>query len=244
VVQNAVQSGGVADSVLEFSATANGSVSPAATLTGPAGVVFKSVAVDTSGNLYIVSSAPTPEILVNASGTSGTWVPTRTIAGGLTTLTAPTGVAIDGSGQIYVLDNSVTSGPVILVFAANATGDVAPIRTISSFSMTNPFSIAVSNTSVYVSDLNSGVLVFPSSANGPSTPARAIGGAATDLVHSYGVGVDATGDVYATNETPPGYEIMEFGATANGNIAPTRVRSSAPPPGPAAIWARSPSTEG
>ena len=88
--------------------------------------------------------------------------------------------------------------------------------------MMDPYSIAVGGSNLYVSDLYSGdILIFPSSANGYTTPARSIGGTTTDLAISFGVAVDATGDVYATSDSP-GWAIMEFAPTANGNVAPTR----------------------
>ena len=112
VVQNALALGGTSDSVLEFSATANGDVSPAASLTGPAGAWFTSVAVDTSGSLYVAVEYPTPEILVYAAGATGAATPVRTIAGGLTTLAYTTAVAVDASGQIYVTSFGGTSAEV------------------------------------------------------------------------------------------------------------------------------------
>jgi hypothetical protein len=39
--------------ILQFSTTANGTVSPTATLTGPANVVFSGLAVDGTGNAYV-----------------------------------------------------------------------------------------------------------------------------------------------------------------------------------------------
>jgi hypothetical protein len=130
-------------------------------------------------------------------------------------------VAVDASGQIYVTSFGGPSAEV-LVFAANATGNVAPIRTISSASMMDPYSIAAGGSNLYVSDLYSGdILIFPSSASGYTTPARSIGGTTTDLSISFGVAVDTDGDIYATNDAPF-WAIMEFAPTANGNVAPTR----------------------
>src|SRR5271169_1969766 len=76
--------------ILQFSTTANGTVSPTSTLTGPASVVFSGLAVDGTGNAYVGgeifgtgggSGGPplvSVEILAYAPGASGS-NPTRTI---------------------------------------------------------------------------------------------------------------------------------------------------------------------
>jgi len=50
------------------------------------------------------------------------------ITGSNTQISGPYGVAVDASGYLYVIS---TSGSSILVFAPGATGNVAPVETIS-----------------------------------------------------------------------------------------------------------------
>ena len=54
--------------------------------------------------------------------------PIHTIAGPLTQLSVPRGIALDAAGDIYV-SNCTTSA--ITVYPAGANGNVAPIRTIA-----------------------------------------------------------------------------------------------------------------
>ncbi len=79
-------------SILQFSRTANGAVSPASTITGPVGLNFDAVTVDAAGTLYAGgrlfngSTQSGPEIEVYTAGANGTATPTRTITAGLSTL--------------------------------------------------------------------------------------------------------------------------------------------------------------
>lgn len=58
---------------------------------------------------------------------NGAIAPAATIAGAATTLSTPSGVALDATGNIYVA-NAAGS---IAVFAAGANGNVAPVQSIT-----------------------------------------------------------------------------------------------------------------
>jgi len=95
------------------------------------------VALDSSGNLYISdagSLAVSPSVLVFPAGLSGTvnQAPTRKISGSNTKLFAPTGIAVDASGNIYVADTTAAGAGMIYVFSATANGNVAPMTTYTS----------------------------------------------------------------------------------------------------------------
>ncbi|MGB8909339.1 MAG: hypothetical protein WCC84_11385 [Candidatus Cybelea sp.] len=64
---------------------------------------------------------------------TGDVAPIQTIKGGNTGLDQPNAVAVDGKGRIYVSSTPVGSlcGCCITVYAKNANGNVAPIRSIS-----------------------------------------------------------------------------------------------------------------
>ncbi|PYO70626.1 MAG: hypothetical protein DMD64_16905, partial [Gemmatimonadetes bacterium] len=73
-------------------------------------------------------------ITVYAAGASGNATPTATIAGGNTGLNFPNGVALDGAGNIYVVNefSGSAGGPgTITVYAAGASGNVTPTATIA-----------------------------------------------------------------------------------------------------------------
>jgi beta-lactam-binding protein with PASTA domain len=91
------------------------------------------VALDANGQIYVanISQDSTPSITVYAANPSGTLneAPVATIAGSSTGLNAPTSVAVDASGLIYVGNG----GGSITVYAANPNGTLneAPIATIT-----------------------------------------------------------------------------------------------------------------
>lgn len=137
-------------SIVAFSATATGSVAPARYILGASQtggglstiVVANAVAVDNADNLYVVNEGGPglQPIVVFGPTATGNAPPLRTIGGPLT-LTSTSivgGVATDSAGNLYVTATSV-SGPAanpvfagsILVFAAGASGNVAPVRVIT-----------------------------------------------------------------------------------------------------------------
>lgn len=103
-------------------------------ITKPSGI-----ALDTAGNLYISDegngSTVAPSILVFASGLSGSVssAPICKISGGSTNLFAPTDVAVDKGGNIYVADRTAAGAGVVYIFAPMPScGNVAPMKTYTS----------------------------------------------------------------------------------------------------------------
>lgn len=95
------------------------------------------IALDASGNLYISdqgSSTVAPSILVFPSSLTGNvnQAPTRDISGVNTKLFAPTDVAVDASGNIYVADTTASGAGMLYVFSPTANGNVAPTTTYTS----------------------------------------------------------------------------------------------------------------
>src|ERR1022692_67670 len=238
--------------ILQFSTTANGTVSPAATLTGPANVVFSGLAGDGKGNAYVGgeifgtgggSGGPplqSVEILVYAPGADGTH-PTRTITsaslqnnqGGVSALT------VDSSGNLYL--SGVLAAPNlgsgVAVFSPTASGNAVPIRTISGSATTivglGAFPIAVDSAdNIYISTADLGepdsILIFNSSANGNVPPTSTIGGPATTINGIAGLALDSAGNIYVSNipfEQNSLPEILEFSAGSTGNVSPIRTIS-------------------
>lgn len=139
--------------VASFSTTANGSVAPAQYILGADQqggglstlVSANDVAVDGSGDLYVANEgAPgLMPIVVFGPTATGNVAPLRSLGGALTTIDGVTGLTTDAAGNLYVASETAAitgNAPVytgsILVFAPGATGNVAPIRTISGASTT------------------------------------------------------------------------------------------------------------
>jgi hypothetical protein len=136
-------------------------------------------------------------------------------------LIAGTGAA-RAQGELFAADgNSIT------VYARTATGNVAPVRTISGALTGFNGVVSVAPDTVHgelvASNCNPGsVLVFALTADGNVAPLRKISGAATGLTCAGDVAVDTVNDEMLVldeiNNT-----ISTFPRTASGNVAPTRV---------------------
>lgn len=137
--------------VLEFAAGSSGNVAPTATISGPdtglpqaaSGGAYgfnsagSAIAVDKSGDIYVAiasstlqgnSQVYTGSILEFAPGSNGDAAPSAVISGSATGLNAPSGIAIDSRGNIYVADVLSDS---VLVYASGSSGNVRPKQTIA-----------------------------------------------------------------------------------------------------------------
>jgi hypothetical protein len=114
-------------------------VAPFATISGAASKIGlpTGVALDTNNNIYVADQASTactpacPAILIFPKGSNGAVAPT-VLAGSATKLYAPSDVKVDSNGLIYVADTTASGAGVIYVFAAGASGNVAPTATYTS----------------------------------------------------------------------------------------------------------------
>jgi hypothetical protein len=226
------QSAPGANSILQFSATANGSVAPLSTLTLPAALTPLFVTTDTVGRIYVgttPAAGGAGQILVYAAGASGTAAALQTILGSATlgqgTFTSPNYLAVDSAGLLYVFDG----GTSISVFAAGANGPATPIRQIVGAltqltSGPGSTGIAVDQSGyIYVGDpapsssLTDDILVFSPGATGNVAPARVlnVGGS---LAAIEGLDVDAAGNLYVAAAGAIGV----FAPGATGRDQPVR----------------------
>jgi hypothetical protein len=116
--------------ILVYKPGAHGDIAPSWTIGGsktglksPAGV-----GVDGIGNVYVTDSQ---RVFVYAAGAHGNVAPVQTISGSNTELNDPISVAV-AEGNIYILNAAFASiqNASITVYAAGASGNVAPIQTI------------------------------------------------------------------------------------------------------------------
>jgi hypothetical protein len=178
---------------------------------------------------------PPDAVLVFAGKARGRHAtPTQDIAGSKTYLKYPDKIAVDATGNIYLINLGILSSRV-LVFSAGATGNVAPIEDIHgpSTELRLPSGIAVSplNGDIYVANESNSiphtpeykgyVLIFPPKATGDTPPTGMIAGAKTNLNDPIGIAFDATGNLYVANQAHNG--IAVFAAGSVGNVAPMQL---------------------
>ncbi|HJP64267.1 MAG TPA: NHL repeat-containing protein, partial [Mucilaginibacter sp.] len=138
------------------------------------------VTVDASGNVYTISETGNTLYKITPTGTR-----TTLASGG--SLNAPTGVAIDGLGNIYV--SNFGTGEVLKY---NTSGTL--LSTISGFNQPYGISFDASN-NAYVGDVGSNTIIkISAGTNATSTYA-------TGLVTPYGTAVDPSGNLYVSEYT-------------------------------------------
>ncbi len=167
-----------------FAPRANNCATPERTISDYGGL-----AIDSNNALY-VATRTTPTIDIFPAGSS---IMEAQISGAKTGLKAPNTVAVDAFRNVYVFD---TETATISEFAAGATGNVAPIRTIAG-SKTGldggngfSFGLAVSKASgkIFVSNPGSNaILGFAATASGNVAPIQTIAGSATGLADPLGL---------------------------------------------------------
>ena len=224
-------------SILQFSASANGTAAPSSTLTLPSGFLVSCIATDALGQIYVggaTNSYPTLyEVLVYAAGSTGAATPTRTITDALGVVNAPQSMVVDSSGQLYVL-TGYTNIDGVVVYASNANGAATPVRTIQG-SLTlfevDGEALALDHAgTIYVATLGVGgspaqVYAFASGLSGNVVPTRTIASTSTGSGNIFALDTDSAGNLYVVG-LAPGLPIVstiyEFSATASGTATPIR----------------------
>ncbi|HWE48759.1 MAG TPA: NHL repeat-containing protein [Bryobacteraceae bacterium] len=196
--------------------TGDGAQAAAALLNGPNGV-----AVDSVGNVYIADTSNHRVRIVNVNGVisnfAGNGFASYSGDGFLATaagLQAPTGVAVDSSGNVYIADavaNVVreVSGGVITTLAGNGTAGFGGDAGLANAANLNyPYAVAVDGSgNVYIADTLNHRIRKVSGGNINTIAGTAVlgfsgdGGPATaaTLFAPMGVAVDSLGNVYISD---------------------------------------------
>jgi hypothetical protein len=193
---------------------ASGDAKPIRTITSAGQSAPQSVDIGPDGNLYVsdgVSDSGSPHIRVFRPDAKGTAVPVRTIGGAKSGLASGGDVAFDRAGNVYLSAFSYESRPDarIVVFAAGASGDVAPKRVITSASMAWPGQIHLdSSDNLYVAEYvgstleqptAGSILVFAANASTNAVPRAVLSGPSTGLVGPWNLLLDANRQVTVGN---------------------------------------------
>jgi hypothetical protein len=114
--------------------------------------------------------------------------------------------------------------PSVTVFSADASGDVAPLRTITgaATTLTSPVGVTATGDQIIVCDAGANALdVFPLTADGNVAPARRIAGPSTGLATPLGVAVSG-GEIFVSQSSQGRGAILVFPLAAAGDVAPVR----------------------
>ncbi|HEY6970059.1 MAG TPA: hypothetical protein VJA94_12705 [Candidatus Angelobacter sp.] len=205
--------------------TANGNVTPAATIVGAATQISgpKYIFLDASADRLFVANPGVPNILIydNISTTNGNVAPSRVITS--TSLTTPTDVALDkGRDQLYVAD---TNGVLVFAAASTTNGLNVPIRNIQSGFTPSALFVDAASDRLFAADaINNAINVYDgaSSLSGAAVAVtRRLTGASTQLSQPFGLQIDSTGRLVVSNFAPtPSITIYANAAGVNGNVAP------------------------
>jgi sugar lactone lactonase YvrE len=186
------------------------------------------------GRLYVVNSGSiSATVNVFPANAAGNIAPIATISGSNTALHNVQGVAVDAGGRLYVANmrDGGVRGDSITVFAANATGNIAPATAIagSNTGLNLPWGIALAaDGRLYVANSGSNsITIYAPQASGNITPLITIAGGKTGLHTPSSIALDAAGQLYVVNVIIVGsvtafFTITVYAAGAAGNIAPTR----------------------
>jgi len=209
-----------------YAVGASGSATPTRTLPLNATTTLNTtptgIAADASGNIYVSETGT--GVAVFSGTANGSVAPTRFISGGLTTLVDPFQLAVDGSGNLYVM-NFIAAGNVdIVVFAPTANGNVAPIRTLN----VGVLGFTVNSAGNIYAETSSGIDIFAPLASGTPVPTQTITNQATgQAALTGGIGVDSQGNIYVVTDgtigsgtVPPTPSVEQFSNTS-GNITLT-----------------------
>lgn len=239
--------------VLVFNAGARGTPAADKTIdlryTGHAASI-NAMTVDDDRNLYIyIRTLDRPygetlneEIVEYVPQASGTYTPTRKIAGPATTVANIRQIAVDSSGSIYAANQGTSS---ILIFNSTSDGNTAPTATLASASpFTQPTGVAVdlrgniyvaaspsgiwntSGSSVLPLTVDLGVLpalfVFGPGSTGVAVPIRIVVWRHVAILDIGNLALDASGETYlsltlfTSEDLPQDPEIFKVPADMTG----------------------------
>ena len=152
------------------------------TLTGTLTPAGYGSAVDGAGNVYVVDHANNAVLELAA----GTFSQSTVVSG----LSGPTGVALDGAGDLYISNGS----SVVMVPNENGTLNAADQSTVNLSGLGSARGVAVdSSGDLYVADATNGDVVELSSLGVQTT-------IASGLTSPHGVAVDAAFNVYVATD--------------------------------------------
>jgi DNA-binding beta-propeller fold protein YncE len=211
------------------------SISKVATLTRPSALFIDVV----NDRLYVANTGGNSVLIYdNANTLDGSTVsPIRALSGGLTTLSAPTGLYVDITRDLLYVANGTNE---ILVFnnAHAATGNVAPVRTIAGLSSPGGIYVDAMADRLYVANTGANsVLVFDNASTNSGPADRTLSGGGSLLNQPRDLFVDTgTNRLYVANAGSNSILVFNSASTANNPAVPDRNVSPSPATAPWGVY--------
>ena len=230
------------DKMVVFPRDAKGNVAPARELHIPHGSY--GIAVNEEAQELFLTVEHLHAVMVYRKNAAGEEKPLRSIRGDHTGLADPHGIAVDTTHKLLFVTNHgstqsstpLRSGrfepPSITVYPLDASGDIAPLRTIqgphTELNWPAHLYVDTDHGELFVAnDAADSVLVFRETDSGDAAPARAIRGPKPGLKNPTGLFLDPKNDeLWVSNMG--NHSARVFARTADGDTAPLRVIRSAP----------------
>jgi DNA-binding beta-propeller fold protein YncE len=189
-----------------------------------------SIAAEFDGTFYIADAGTTtdrPRVEWFSAGQNGNVFPNRVISGPHTGITSPSGLALDGSGRLFVVDQATNK---VLVFEPDATDDVAPAVELTGLRSPNHvFVDQLLNTYVSNQGDNS---IESFITTGPQSWSHSGTFTSPDMRQPAGVATDQTGQI-AVAATGG---ILFFAPNSDGKVAAVRELRGRSPMNPGGIF--------
>ena len=201
-----------------------------------------------------VASLGSDFITVYPANATGRPNPLLTIKGSKTRIHNPSAIALDKTGNIYVLNDNAPGRPAaITVYSPQSHGNVEPEAMIRgpNTRLENPSAIATdARGNLYATVAGErrsedAIVIFPPGADGNAGPARIISGPKTRIRLPGGIAISPKGYIYVTSQQDRGSmaggtEILVFAPHSSGDIAP--VTADDGDCDPARFWTAGPMT--
>lgn len=238
-------SGGNSILIYARARAANGDTAPTRVIAGGTTLLNapSRLCLDAAADRLYVANTGANSILVydNASTLNDAAVPPRSIAGAVTQLAAPSGIAVDNTRDLLYVMNG--DGRVLVYSnAAMSNGAPAPVRSLSSTQLSGAGALYVDPVGdrLYVSNASANtILIFDnaSTASGAGAPQRSLFGPGSMLSQPRDLFVDIANDrLYVANTGGENMLVFNNASSASGSPTPNRVLALASGTGPQGIF--------